>query len=233
MEEFEMKELFEHFKNNIWKFTLITFGICLIGCVYALLFQKPVYTSSTTLVLSGITTSDSQATTINTTSLNINAQLVTTYREIAKSRKVVEQVINDLDLSQSFESLASSISVSSVNDTEIIRISVVNANPLEAKKIADKIAEIFSKETQKIYNMNNISVLDPANLPEVASNINIPKQVIVYFGIGFIVACVFLFLTFYFDTTIKSVEQVEQKIGLPILGTVPNHTSKRRKRHEK
>lgn len=233
MEEFEIKELFEHFKNNIWKFTLITFGICLIGCVYALLFQKPVYTSSTTLVLSGITTSDSQATTINTTSLNINAQLVTTYREIAKSRKVVEQVINDLDLSQSFESLASSISVSSVNDTEIIRISVVNENPQEAKKIADKIAEIFSKETQKIYNMNNISVLDPANLPEVASNINIPKQVIVYFGIGFIVACVFLFLTFYFDTTIKSVEQVEQKIGLPILGTVPNHISKRRKRHEK
>lgn len=228
MEEIEIKELAEHFKNNLFKFTLITFGVCLLGCLYALFFQKPKYTSSTTLVLTGVN-SDNSSSTITTNDLTINSKLVTTYREIAKSRKVVEQVIEELNLEQSFEELASSINISSVNDTEIIRVSVVNRDPEEARKIADTLATIFSKEIQDIYNVKNISILDSANLPEYASNINIPKQLVIYFGVGFIIACTVLFLMFYFDTTIKSVEQVEQKIGLPILGSVPNYTSKRRK----
>jgi len=229
MEEIEIKELAEHFKNNLFKFTLITFGICLLGCLYALFLQKPVYTSSTTLVLTGVNASGNPASTITTEAINLNSKLITTYREIAKSRKVVEQVIDEMDLDQTFESLSSSIDVSSVNDTEIIRISVVNVEPTQAKEIADTLAGIFSKEIQDIYNVQNISILDTANMPEYASNINIPKQVIIYFGIGLVLACAFLFLTFYFDTTIKSVEQVEQKIGLPILGAVPNYASRRKK----
>lgn len=229
MEEIEIKELAEHFKNNLFKFTLITFGVCLLGCLYALFIQKPVYTSSTTLVLTGVNANENSNSTITTEAINLNSKLVTTYREIAKSRKVVEQVIEELNLEQSFEDLSSSIDVSSVNDTEIIRISVVNRDAKKAKEIADTLAGIFSKEIQDIYNVKNISILDPANMPEYASNINIPKQIIIYFGLGLILACAVLFLTFYFDTTIKSVEQVEQKIGLPILGAVPNYASRRKK----
>ena len=54
-------------------------------------------------------------------------------------------------------------------------------------------------------------------------NINIPKQVIIYFFIGIIIALSILFIIFYFDRTIKSVEQVEQKIKLPILGGVEEY----------
>lgn len=229
MEEIELKELFEHFKNNFFKFMIITFTVCLIGCLYALFIQKPKYSSSTTLVLTGVSSTDTSTSTITTNDITINAKLVTTYREIAKSRKVVEQVINKLGLDESFESLASSINVTSVNDTEIIRISVINSEPVQAKIIADALAEIFSLEVSKIYNVKNVSILDTANVPGYAYNINKPKQLILYFMIGLCVACVFLFMTFYFDTTIKSVEQVEQKIGLPILGAVPNYNSKRRK----
>lgn len=228
MEEIEIKELLEHFKNNFFKFTLITFGICLLGCLYALFLQKPVYTSSTTLVLTGVSTGSNSSGTITTEAINLNSKLITTYREIAKSRKVVEQVIDELKLEQTFEALSSSIDVSSVNNTEIIRISVVNMEAKKAKEIADTLAGVFSKEIQDIYNVQNISILDPANMPEYASNINIPKQLIIYVGIGFVLACAFLFLTFYFDTTIKSVEQVEMKIGLPILGSVPNYANRRK-----
>lgn len=230
MEEIELKELFEHFKNNLFKFSLIVFTICLIGCLYALFLQKPKYTSSTTLVLTGANGNDNSNSSITMNEINLNSQLVSTYREIAKSRKVVEQVIEELKLGASYETLASSINVSNVNDTEIISISVVNGEPEKAKEIADTLAIVFSKEIQEIYNVKNTSILDEGNLPTSASNINIPKQILIYFGLGLVAACAFLFLTFYFDTTIKSVEQVEQKLGLPILGAVPNYNSKRRKK---
>ena len=51
-------------------------------------------------------------------------------------------------------------------------------------------------------------------------NINVPKQIIIYFMVGFVLAFGIVFMMFYFDRTIKTVEQVEQKIKLPILGSV-------------
>ena len=38
--------------------------------------------------------------------------------------------------------------------------------------------------------------------------------------LGLVLAAGILFIIFYFDRTIKSVEQVEQKLKLPILGSV-------------
>lgn len=84
-------------------------------------------------------------------------------------------------------------------------------------------ANFFSKEVVKLYNMNNVNVLDEANEANEPYNINIPKQVIIYFFIGIIIALSILFIIFYFDRTIKSVEQVEQKIKLPILGGVEEY----------
>lgn len=230
MEEIEVKELLQHFKNNFAKFLLITFCICFVGCFYMIFIQKPVYTSSTTLVLTGVESNENMTSTITTNDITINSKLVTTYREIAKSRKILEQVIAKLNLNESVDSLASKINITSVSDTEIIRISVTNENPSKAKIIADTLASVFSKEIVEIYNVKNISILDPANLATYPSNINKPKQFILYFGSGVVIACFVLLLTFYFDTTIKSVEQVEQKLSLPILGTVPNYNKKRGKK---
>jgi capsular polysaccharide biosynthesis protein len=227
MEEIELKELFGHFKNNFAKLVLIIFSCLLVGCIYMVFFQKPLYTSSTTLVLTGVESGES---TITTNDLTINSKLVTTYREIAKSRKILEQVISTLSLDETVDSLANSIYVSSVSETEIIRISVTTESPSKSKAIADTLASVFSKEIQVIYNVKNVSILDEANFSTVPSNINRPKQIIIYTGIGVILAVLYLCLTFYFDTTIKSVEQIEQKVALPILGSVPNYTKKRRKK---
>lgn len=218
MEEIDLKELFEFVKNKLGLLITITVGICLLGCVYGLLIQKPMYKSYTTIILSG---SDSQ---ITQSELTLNKNLVDTYAEIVKSRRVLEQVINELDLDMTYEKLTSKISVSAVNNTEIIKITVTDTNPIEAKNIANVTANFFSKEVVKLYKMNNVNVLDEANESYNPYNINIIKQIIIYFFIGLIIGASVLFIIFYFDRTIKSTEQVEQKIKLPILGSVEEFT---------
>lgn len=214
MEEIDLKELFDFVKNKLGLLITITVGICLLGCVYGLLLQKPMYKSYTTIILSG---SDSQ---ITQSELTLNKNLVDTYAEIVKSRRVLEQVIEELNLDTTYEKLANKISVSAVNNTEIIKITVTDANPIEAKNIANVTANFFSKEVVKLYKMNNVNVLDEANESNNPYNINIVKQIVIYFFIGLIVGAGILFIIFYFDRTIKSAEQVEQKIKLPILGSV-------------
>lgn len=221
MEEIDLKELFEFIKKKIGLLITITVVICLLGCIYGLFIQKPMYKSYTTIILGGNETTASQ--TITQSDITLNKNLVDTYAEIVKSRRVLEQVISELDLEETYEESSNKISVSSVNNTEIIKITVADSNPIEAKNVANVTANFFSKEVVKLYNMNNVNVLDEANEANEPYNINIPKQVIIYFFIGIIIALSILFIIFYFDRTIKSVEQVEQKIKLPILGGVEEY----------
>ncbi len=227
MEEIDLKELFEYFKGKLGLIVTVTIGICLIGCIYGLFVQKPMYKSYTTVILSSNATSNSQ--TITQGDVTLNKNLVTTYAEIVTSRRVIDQVIEELNLDTSYESLKNKISVNSVNNTEIIKITVTDTDAIRAKNIANVTANYFKKEIMELYNMNNVNTLDEAIQAKDAYNINVIKQVIIYFVIGFILSAGIVFVIFYFDRTIKSVEQVEQKIKLPILGNVEEYIKGERK----
>lgn len=221
MEEIDLKELFDFIKEKLGILVTITVGICLIGCIYGLFIQKPMYSSYTTVILGG---NENSTATINQNDLTLAKTLVDTYAEIVKSRRVLDQVINELNLDMSYEELHNKITVTALNNTEIIKISVSDRDGINAKNIANVTAKYFADEVEDLYNLNNVNILDKAIETDKPYNINVVKQVIIYFMIGFIIGAGILFVIFYFDRTIKSVEQIEQKIKLPILGSVQSMT---------
>lgn len=223
MEEIDIRELIAFFKSKIFSFFVIFIGVCLLGCLYAFFLQKPMYNSYTKVILSGEST-------ITQTELNLNKNLVDTYAEVVKSRRVLDQVIDELSLDIDYEKLAEQISVSSVNNTEIIKITVSDKDPTMAKNIANVTAEYFTKEVLNLYKMNNVNILDEAIENDVPYNVNIPKQLVIYMLLGVIIGFGVLFVIYYFDRTIKSVEQVEQKIKLPILGSVQEMSGRSRRK---
>lgn len=222
MEEIDLKELFEFVKNKLGLLIIITVGVCLLGCLYGLFLQTPMYSSYTTVILGGNETTNSS--TITQSDITLNKNLIDTYAEIVKSRRVLGQVIEELNLEVDYETLHNKISVTAVNNTEIIKISVNDPDSIKAKNIANVTANFFTKEIVKLYNMNNVNILDEAIENEKPYNINIIKQIIIYFMAGFVLGAGILFLIYYFDRTIKSAEQVEQKIKLPILGSVQEYS---------
>ena len=222
MEDLGLKELLEYVKEKLGVLISITIGICLIGCLYSLLIQKPMYKSYTTVILGGNETTTTQS--ITQSDVTLNQNLVETYAEVVKSKRVLNQVIKELNLNLTYEGLSNKINVTAVNDTEIIKIIVIDRNAKKAKNIANVTANYFTKEIVKLYNLNNVNILDEATESNAPYNINIIKQLIVYFMIGFVVATGVLFIIYYFDRTIKSAEQIEQKLKLPILGSVEEYT---------
>lgn len=218
MEEIDIKELLEFLKSKLYLFIFIVVFVCLLGCVYGLILQKPMYSSYTTVILSGTET------TITQSDLTLNKNLVNTYAEVVKSRRVLEQVIDDLGLDIRYETLVGKVTVSAVNNTEIIKISVNDGDGESARDIANTIASFFADEVKKLYNMDNVNVLDRAIAAETPYNISVVKQLVMYMLIGAVLGFGVLFIIYYFDRTIKSVEQVEKKVRLPILGTVQDNT---------
>ena len=106
-----------------------------------------------------------------------------------------------------------------INHTTLL--SEILENNLKAKAIANEIAKVFSKEIESIYEIKNLSIIDYADENTIPYNINVPKQMVISVLVSFVLACGIIFVMFYFDTTIKSSEEIEEKIGLPVLGVVP------------
>ena len=220
MEEIDLKELFDYFKGKIMWILLTIILVVAIGNIYTILRRVPMYRSSTTIVL----VSENKNESYNSSELQLNKNLVGTYSEIIKSRKVLEPVIENLKLNYSYEQLKANVQVSSVTNTEIIRVSVGDKDPNVATKITNEIADVFTREIQKIYNLNNVSIVDKAVSNVKPYNVNYLKDNLIYIAGALVLSCGIIFICFYFDTTIKTSEEIENKLGLNVLGVVPRVT---------
>ena len=219
MEEINLKEVYSYFKAKILWILLAIVIIVIIGNVYTIITRVPMYQSNTTIVLVG----ESKKEYSQSDSL-LNQNLIGTYSEIITSRKVLQQVIDNLKLKTTVDELSSNITTSSVEDTEIIRITVNNERKKQAAEIADEVAEVFSDEIQDIYNLENVAIIDKAEVANSPYNINYVKDNIIYLAIGIVLSFGVVFVMYYFDTTIKSSEIVEEKLGLTVIGIVPKES---------
>lgn len=221
MEEIDLKEFVMLFWNRKVSIILITIIFMLIGIIYSVGFVTPKYTSSTTLLLATSESANSKTNTITTSDITLNSKLVSTYSELVKSKNVTRQVISNLGIDETEDELRDSITVSSVKDTELIKISVTDKNATNAYNIANEIAKVFTQKVSEIYNINNVQILDQAEISTTPSNINHAKDVIMFTFVGLFVAIVFVLVANMLDTTIKSSEEVEKLCNVPVIASIP------------
>ena len=217
MEEIDLVQLFNYFKS---KWFYILFAVSLAFCVssiYVNQFRQLEYTSYTKIILNQASPSE----TISNQDINLNQSLVSDYTEIIKSKLVLNQVIDLLDLDIEYEQLTKMISVTGIKDTAIIKISVTHSDPNQACDIASTIADVFMKEVGDIYKLDNVSVLDEAEVSTKSSSTSAIKIIAIAIVVGIVVSMGIIFVFFYFDTTIKDEDSIESAVGIPVIGTVP------------
>ena len=227
MEEIDLKELFEIFWSKKLLICIVVVVFDVIGMIYSFLLVVPKYTSSTTLVLTKAenvaTTPEIRSDAITTTDVNLNSQLVSTYSELAKSKKILRTVISNLKIDIAETELRNSVSVTSVKDTEFIEIKVTNTDPILASKIANEIANVFTVNVAEIYSINNVHIVDQAEPANAPSNVNHLKDLVIFAFLGIAVSGVYILIVNMLDTTIKSSEEVEKITQLTVLATIPKY----------
>lgn len=220
MEELNLTELLKYYLKRIPVIVLATILALLIGYFYIKEVQVPLYHGTTTIILVQ-QQEQNQSSTMMQSELTINEKLVSTYSQIIKSRRVLDQVIATLNLDTTTNNLANNITVTSVSETSIIKVTVSDEDKELAPVIANQIAKVFETEVTKIYNLENISVIDEAIMEENPYNVNVPKQMIIYALIGLVLSCGIIFVMYYFDNTIKNKKEIETKLNLAVLGEIP------------
>ena len=217
METIDLKDLFDSYKSKLGVVILFVVLVGILGCLYGLFIQKPMYKSSTSIVLISEAKDNSQLT---YNDVSVNQNLVSTYSEIVKSKRVLSQVINNLNLNYTYGALSNNIEVSSVTGTQIIKITVTDENSKTAMKVANEIGKVFAKEIPELYNISNVNILDTAEQPSSAYNVNITKQSAISLLAGLVLGLGVVFVMYYFDRSVKNASQIEDKLKLPVLATV-------------
>ena len=215
MEEIDLRELWNYYKKYI--ITIITIVLLCAGALflYSEFLKKPMYSSSAKVIL--VKNGDGS---INQNDITLNQKLVSAYTQIIKSKTVVDKVNEELNLNYSYEKLLGEINVTSATDTELLKITVTDANAKTASDIANEVVNVFTEEAKKMYKINNISVLEDAAVSQKPSNIHTIKDMIVAVFVGFVVSSGIVFIKFYFDDTVRDIDTVENNLKLPILAKV-------------
>lgn len=223
MEDLDLKELFSMFWTRKVYIVLIVLIFIVVGILYSYLYVTPQYKAYTTLLLATSSTegSNTSSETITTTDITLNNNLVSTYSELIKSKTVLRQVIDNLSINRSEDLLKNNVSVNAVKSTQLIQINVVDKDPVEAKIIANEIAKVFTEKVSEFYNINNVHVVDKAEEPTNPYNINHTKDIMMFSFVGLVVACIYVLIANMLDTTVKNKEDVEKKLGLTVLVTIP------------
>ena len=222
MEEIDLKEIFRVFWEKKLTIILLVAIFMVLGFIYSAFIKVPMYTSVTTLLLAQSSTNSEETSKITTADLTLNSNLISTYSRLLKSSNVVRQVISNLNIDDSEESIKKHVSVVQDEDTDIIKIIVTNADPKKASRIANEMAAVFSDNIIKeFYNIDNIHIVDEAEVDEKPSNINIIKDMIIFAFVGFILGAGYVFIIYMLDNSVKSQDDVERNIHVPVLANIP------------
>lgn len=153
--------------------------------------------------------------------LQSSSLLTKDFKILITSRSVTETVVSDLKLDIKPEALTKMIDVEIPTDTRVLNINVTSEDPLLSKKIADKVAEISSKQITNIMQVENVSVIEEGNVPTNAVKPNLKKNSAIAGLAGLFLSIAFVVIRLIMNDTIHTAEDVERYLGLSTLSLIP------------
>ncbi|WP_423408391.1 YveK family protein [Heyndrickxia sp. MSNUG] len=218
-ETISLKELLQTLKKRMSLIVIITLLAVTVSGVISFFLLTPIYQASTQLL---VNQSKNEQSMYNYNEVQTNLQLINTYNVIIKSPAILDLVNEELGLDMTAVELNGKITVQSEQNSQVVNISVQDPDANQAAKIANKTAEVFTREIANIMKVDNVSILAKATVVDQQSPIK-PKPLL-NIAIGLVVGLMagvgLAFLLEYFDTTIKDEQDIEKTLGLPLLGVI-------------
>lgn len=159
---------------------------------------------------------------LSTQQIDADLQLINTYNVIIKSPVILSKVIDQLELTSTPEKLMEQITVSSINNSQVLTIQVEDGNASRAVEISNTVAQVFEKEIPTLMKVDNINILSTAKLDEnpkpIKPNKNLNTGIAAIIGLMIGIGIAILIETF--DTRIKSEHDIEELFDIPVIGFV-------------
>ena len=210
--------------KTLWK---RKFSIVLVALVFAIaafgysaFLAKKEYQSTSRIYVVSRQNQDNNA--LTNSDLQAGSYLVKDYREIILSQNVLTQAIDELKLDMTPAELSKKINVSVPTDTRILSITAKDGDPKEAARIANGLRNVAAEKIISVTKVSDVTTLDEAEVPQLPSSPNIRRNVLLGFVAGAGLMVVLLVVVEVLDDRVKIPEDIEELMGLTLLGIVPD-----------
>ena len=216
--EIDLLDLLGFYLSKIYLFIIAV----IVGAVVAGLYTHYCLPDQFTATSRMYMVSASSDSVVNLTDLNLGTSLSNDYVVLMKSRPVIEEVIDKLDLSYSYEKLSSMVNLSVVSGTRIIRISATSTDPEEAMNIANQMAKTTKVQLPKVMESPSPTIVEEAVLPTQKSAPSMKRNVLIGALLMIVLVAGVLTVIYLMDDTIKTSEDVEKMFGVMPLSVIPD-----------
>lgn len=202
------------------KFIILACMIVLAGLMYVktAYFTDDTYTADGVLYVSNKKDVYDETTSITKTDIDTSRTLSTTYIEILKTRSFLTDVSASLDGKYTWKQIKSMIKISSLNDTELLSVSVTAKSPKDAYDIVDSIMVHAPEKLIGIYKKGEVEIVDEPVMPLKPNGRGMAKNIAIGAIIGLVLGAAIAFVRGLFDRKIHKSEDVVKRYGISILG---------------
>ena len=152
-------------------------------------------------------------------------KLMKTYGEILKTKdltRVALKNINQEDTQGNVSRVQAGLTVSPSADTQIMEVKYITTDKSELIPVLNAITDVFVVESQELIPNGNVQIIEKAEVPISPISPNKMFNVIIGFIIGMMVSVGITFILEYLDNTVRSKDELEKLLDIPVIGSIPN-----------
>ncbi|MHC5251300.1 YveK family protein [Listeria kieliensis] len=219
-EQISLKKIILAIQKNIWWLVGIV-GVTVLGMfIYLEYIASPIYQENTQILVNQ--SEREKKNSLDSQTVEADLQLVNTYSAIILSPRILNAVEHDLGSQYDAQELAEKIQVKNATNSQVINIGVEDPDPQIAAQIANSTVQIFTEELPKIMKIDNVTTLSEAKISGREKPVAPRKTLMMTlaFFVGILFSFGFIFIKLLLDRTFTSPDEIEEYLGLTVLGEV-------------
>ena len=218
--EIDLRFIFDIIKKNIIPLVLVTVIAGAASFFGSMVFIQKQYEANAMLIVNN---KRSDTTAVGSAEIIAAQNLAEVYSIIIKSDTVLQQVIDDLKLSMTYEQLKKSITVSAIDKTQVISIKMRSTDPEFAKEIIADVVKVAPPVIKEKVDAGSVNVISEARVSNNGNAVSPSLSKNAMFGalIGLVITLAIVFIKAFFRNTLKTENDITNTLGIPLLGIIP------------
>ncbi len=214
--EIDLLDIFYLIKRRLWIIILTGIITASASGLISSFLITPMYTSRAQLYILSMSTSLTSF-----ADIQIGTQLTQDYMVLVKSRPVVEQVIENLELDMDYNELVDLITVSNPSNTRILELKVTYSDEYLSQKIVNQFTDVSRRRIAEIMDADEPTVIEYGVVASIPSSPNINRNIVIGALLGICLVTGIIIVLHLMDDTIKNSEDVEKYLGISTIGLIP------------
>jgi capsular polysaccharide biosynthesis protein len=203
-----------------WKMIVsITLLATLTAGIISFFIIAPKYEASTKVFVGKENTKDQN---YNNSDIQMYQQLLKTYAGVITTNDLVEKAIDTANLNVTSEAVLGGLTVTPSANTQILEIKYISTDKVLSMKLVDAVTTEFIKTSTELIPNGNVKIIESVKMPESPVSPNKKMNIAIAFLLGIMISVGFAFLLEFMDNTFKTKEQLEQILGVPVIGAIPD-----------